>query len=227
MEDATVRWTRNRSTSGGFTLVEVMVVLAIIGILAFVAVPNFLRYQTRSKQSEAKTSLRAIWTGEKSFFGERETFSPFAPLIGFSPERGNRYAYRLTPGCANPEVRGGGPVANPNPASVDCIEVDRGRFPGALPQPATAGGVPVFQPPPNNPSFPAGISDAASQLPFCPICSFSASAAGNVDDDAAIDTWFISSVEAVVAPGPCWEGTPPGENNPAGTPFNLNNDVGC
>ncbi|HTS80333.1 MAG TPA: prepilin-type N-terminal cleavage/methylation domain-containing protein [Myxococcaceae bacterium] len=227
MDAATVRWKRSRSTPFGFTLVEIMIALAIVGVLTAIAVPNFIRFQARSKQSEAKTNLRALFTSEKSYFGEREAYSPFARLIGFTPERGNRYAYRLTPGCGNPEVRAGGAVANASPLTIDCVEVDLGRYPGAVAQPATAGGVPVWLPPANNPTTPASISDAASTLAGCPICSFSGSAAGNVDTDAVIDTWFISSVDATVVAGPCWEGTPAGGNNPAGQPFNLNNDVGC
>ncbi|MBI2370572.1 MAG: prepilin-type N-terminal cleavage/methylation domain-containing protein, partial [Deltaproteobacteria bacterium] len=43
----------------GFTLIELMIVVAIIGILAAIAIPNFLRFQAKSKQSEAKTNLAA------------------------------------------------------------------------------------------------------------------------------------------------------------------------
>jgi type IV pilus assembly protein PilA len=55
----------------GFTLIELMIVVAIIGILAAIAIPNFLQYQMKSRQSEAKTNLQAIKTSEVSFQSER------------------------------------------------------------------------------------------------------------------------------------------------------------
>jgi len=72
-----------------------MIVVAIIGILAAIAIPNFIKFQARSKQSEAKANLKAIFTAQKRFFQEKDRFSSLTGEVGFEPERNNRYAYFL------------------------------------------------------------------------------------------------------------------------------------
>ena len=64
----TVKKLHNRR--GGFTLIELMIVVAIIGILAAIAIPNFLKFQLKAKTSEGKTNLAAIRTAEESVFAE-------------------------------------------------------------------------------------------------------------------------------------------------------------
>jgi type IV pilus assembly protein PilA len=76
----------------GFTLIELMIVVAIIGILAAIAIPNFLRFQAKSKQSEAKTNLGGIFTAETAFYGDNNFFGNFGQ-IAWAPTGTARYTF--------------------------------------------------------------------------------------------------------------------------------------
>jgi type IV pilus assembly protein PilA len=75
----------------GFTLIELMIVVGIIGILVAIAAPNFARYQSKSRQSESKIALAAIYGGEKSFYSEYSAYISSMDAIGYSPEGSRRY----------------------------------------------------------------------------------------------------------------------------------------
>lgn len=92
----------------GFSLTELMIVVAIIGILAVIAIPNFLKYQARAKQSEAKTNLVAIHTSEMAYFAEKNAYVDDFSAIGFAVtgssqlyyyELGSSSSGSLPPGC--------------------------------------------------------------------------------------------------------------------------------
>ena len=66
---------RARSNAGaGFTLIELMIVVGIIGLLAAIAVPNFISYQARSRRSEAYVNLAAVARLQNTYHAERGEF---------------------------------------------------------------------------------------------------------------------------------------------------------
>ena len=194
----------------GFTLIELMIVVAIIGILAAIAIPNFIKFQARSKQSEVKANLKAVFTAEKAYFQEKDKYSTLIAAVGFSPERGNRYAYYLagTPSC---EARTGA-AATVAAATDNCVEVDEFKHNTGTPQPAAA--------------FNASTVKGASGW------IFNVTAAGNVDNDSTLDQWSISSESRVEVVGTSAAATDVNTggscatgNNPAGEPCQDANDV--
>ncbi|MCP3105090.1 prepilin-type N-terminal cleavage/methylation domain-containing protein [Myxococcus sp. K15C18031901] len=190
---------------GGFTLIELMIVVAIIGILAAIAIPNFIRFQAKSKQSEAKTNLKAIFTAQKAFFGEKDKYVTDFTVIGFDPEPGNRYNYTINGACLTPVA------VTARTASTGCIGQDSARF-----TTAPAG---------NGSTIPGTAMGVEPGVTSCPNCEFRAGAVGNVDNDPAGDSWIITSINTgITLTGTCGvDSTTLG----GGEPGNIYNDVSC
>jgi type IV pilus assembly protein PilA len=84
---------------GGFTLLELMVVVAIVGLLAAVAIPQYRKFENRARQSEAKIALGAVYTAQRAFAAEFNTYTLCMRQAGYYPDGLTRYyAVGFNPG---------------------------------------------------------------------------------------------------------------------------------
>ena len=218
----------------GFTLIELMIVVVIIGLLAALAIPNFIRFQARSKQSEVKANLKGLFTAEKSYYQEKDTYSSCIKKIGFSPERGNRYRYTVNTTvrgdetCNTSETRAVAAGVTANTDGTVLADTFKYGTGAGITAANAAAPLPVY-----GPVAPAGsgvvvLANLVGVTPNVadPNGSFGGGAHGDIDNDANLDLWYVSSVASTTA-GICPVLAGTDQNAPGGEPKNTYNDVNC
>jgi type IV pilus assembly protein PilA len=88
-------FSRIHNRQKGFTLIELMIVVVIIGILAALAIPRFMAATVKAKQSEAKTILKQIFTLERVHRQEGGHYSADLAEIGFEAPSAAKYVYAI------------------------------------------------------------------------------------------------------------------------------------
>lgn len=163
----------NKLGAKGFSLVELMVVVAIIGVLAAVAIPQYQNFQSKARQSEGQSMLGALYGAEAAYHGQWSQYFADFRDIGFAP-RGN---LNFHVGFAN----AGTPTAPSD-----------SNYPGPT---ARNAGATVF----NSTLLPASMvtptSRACNTFTNSGIPSndeFVAAACGNIDSDPDLDIWNIN-----------------------------------
>lgn len=90
----------------GFSLIELMIVVGIIGVLATIAMPKLNVFMAKSKTAEAKVNLDHIYTLQMAYFGDNNAYGADMRVIGFSTTAtsvasGNqRYTYSMAAATA-------------------------------------------------------------------------------------------------------------------------------
>ncbi len=80
----------------GFSVVELLVVGAILGILALIAIPQYSSYRERAYNSAALADLKHVAAAQESFFAEHAAYKPIENCSGIAP--GTRCALEGLPG---------------------------------------------------------------------------------------------------------------------------------
>lgn len=91
----------NDSNERGFTLIELMIVIAIIAILSMIAMPSFMKFLAKAKRAEAHMNLNALYTAQKAYWAENNSYTANltgSDSIGWKPEGKHYYTYG-TPGA--------------------------------------------------------------------------------------------------------------------------------
>ena len=164
---------KNKKGQKGFSLIELMMVVVIIGVLAGVGIPQYQKFQMRARQSEVKSLLSSMYTSQKAFFAEWNQFYGDFNAVAYGLN-GN-LGYRVSFGSSNVN----GPATHPNttyrnaaPAVVNSTAFCSLATNGCNDLQAKAAGIDTV-----------GVNTTLTTFRF--------GGAANLDDDPANDTWSI------------------------------------
>lgn len=117
----------------GFTLIELMIVVAIIGILAAIAIPALTKYMRRAKTSEAKTQLAKLFDATSAYYSEEHVERGAVNFL----ENGGQITDRAPHLCPHdPNNVGSGSATITPPLATDCNQGPGGR---CVPAPGGGG----------------------------------------------------------------------------------------
>lgn len=170
-------------TQSGFSLLELMTVVMIIGILTMIVLPNYKRFHAKARASESKSQLAALFSAEKAFQAEWNSYHTDAANVGYRPNGVLRYVIGFNTASTHAIIDYAGPLiaANDNTGLAAVCGA------GCTNMAVSAAGVSL-----------AGISLASTATNN----AFNAAAEGFVGGNAT-DIWSINDLKVLAndAPG--------------------------
>lgn len=108
---------------GGFTLIELMIVVVIIAVLAAIALPAYQQYAMESKRSDAHATLLRISTLQEKFFSDNNQYATTATALGYAanPAVSNERFWAVSIATAGAPPSSFTLTANPNGGHVDTL----------------------------------------------------------------------------------------------------------
>ena len=88
-------------SKAGYTMIELMIVVAIIAFLSMVAMPSFMRFLAKAKRAEAYMNLSALYKAQKVYWVEHHKYSNVLSgpeSVGWKPEGAHYYTYGFAQG---------------------------------------------------------------------------------------------------------------------------------
>ena len=109
----------------GFSLMEVMIVVVIIGILAALAYPNLEKYLKRARQTEAKTNLSAIYTAQKIYFTLHQSYAEDINELDLSLVQGDPYTFTMEASTSTFKAQAEGNIDDDDALDIWTIDQDK------------------------------------------------------------------------------------------------------